>query len=111
MNLKKIKEILNHPDRGDKEKEILIFYELARDEKAIPRLLDILNIERQLKSECLKDMNLELSRAHIYIDEHCIDDKKEKQITRPFILDGISKFYIKYQGMVTHVFNRFVKNV
>jgi hypothetical protein len=64
--------------------------------------------ERTNKKELITDMNLELSRAHIYIDMRP-ETKVEGQdcFNKGFVLDEIAKFYLRYKGSITHCFNRF----
>ncbi len=105
MDLETIKKIVNS-DSPSKSKELQILYVLAADKNAIPTILDILNAERKSNNEMITDLNLNLSRTHIFVDEY-VDKVKEKQFTRAFILDKISEFYIKYKGRISHCFNRF----
>ncbi len=114
MDFKKLEQALNAPvEDAIKRKRVIAV--LAEDKNAIPDLLDLLAQERQNNKDLITDMNSELSRAHIFIDElnPALLGKKEKltnlgeQVTKPFIMDEIAKFYIKYKGMVTHCYNRF----
>jgi hypothetical protein len=82
------------------EKNIIIPM-LSNNENIITSLLLLLESERKTKKELILDMNVELSRAHI-----CLEDKKLKG-TIPFALSEIEKFYIKWKGKITHCFNRF----
>lgn len=108
MNVKEIKEIVNLNNVSDDIKESLIIKTLASDEKIIPLIMDILNTEREQNKDLLTDMNLELSRAHIYIDERPESKVEGKDpFNKGFILDKISEFYIKYKENITHCFNRF----
>ncbi len=110
-------------------KEHLIIQSLAKDEKLIPTLMKILEQERRDKKELMADMNLELSRAHIFIDEewptkgvvggdtnhgHNTKPLGKKKAEKPqtgfhrgFVLDKIAEFYTKYKGRIGHCFNRF----
>jgi len=107
MDLQKLKEIINS-DIPDKAKESFIIELLANDEKVIPTLMLILESERKTSKDLTMDMNLELSRAHIYIDSRPeIKSESKESFNKGFILDEIAKFYIKYKGIITHCFNRF----
>ncbi len=107
MNLKEIKEVINS-SIPDKQKKECIIGILAKDEKLIPTLMIFLSVERQNKAELIDDMNLELSRAHIYIDERPpIKNESKAAFNKNFVIDKISEFYIKYKSVVTHCFNRF----
>lgn len=105
MDLKTIKDIVNG-NFDDHVTERFILNELSKDEDVIPKMLDILKMERETKKEVLTDINLELSRAHLYIEMAEIK-KESKQFTKSFVLDEIAAFYVKYKGHVTHCFNRF----
>ncbi len=105
MRLDLIKEALSY-DIPDEAKEMLILRALAKDENVIPKVLKILEIEREEKATLTKEMNVELSRAHVYIDQHEIKHKIGGA-DKGFIIDKISKFYIKYKGVISHSFNRF----
>jgi F0F1-type ATP synthase delta subunit len=115
MDIKKIKSVIDNETHSDEQKESLIINILAKDKSAIPVVMKILEAERENNIELISDMNLELSRAHIFIDElnPALLPKKEKQtnlgeqFTKNFIIDKISEFYIKYKGALTHCFNRF----
>lgn len=107
MNIQSIKEIVNS-NISDDMKEDLIISVLASDESVIPTMLKILQEERNKKKELIIDMNLELSRAHIYIYDRPETKTEAKQaFNKSFIMDEIAKFYIKYKGVITHCFNRF----
>ena len=107
MDIKSLKEIVNS-DLPDNYKEIQIINLLANDEKIIPEIMKILEQERKNKKELITDMNLELSRAHIYIDMRDENKKEGKEsFNKNFVIDEIAKFYIKYKGMISHCFNRF----
>ena len=109
MNLKKIKEIVDNSAYTPSLKENLIIKELSKDEDVMPKLMKILASERKEKRQTIIDMNLELSRAHIYIDGLDFKNikKEDKRFTKEFVLDKISEFYIEYKGIVSHCFNRF----
>jgi len=105
MDIKSLKEIVNS-EAPDKEAQIIKL--LASDENALPIMLEILQEERQAKEELITDMNLQLSRAHIYIEERVENETESKgSFNKEFITDEIAKFYFKYKSLVTHCFNRF----
>lgn len=108
MDIKKIKEIVSQNLLPDDVKRSLIISVIADDKDAIGDVLQILNHERNTNKELIGDLNLELSRAHIYIDQRPESVKEAKDcFNKGFILDEISKFYIKYKGRISHCFNRF----
>ena len=107
MNIKALKAIINS-EFPDTIKEAEIISILADDEKVIPQLMKLLEEERRSKKILIRDMNLELSRAHVYIDELPEAKSKGNQtLNKNFVIDKISEFYVKYKSMVTHCFNRF----
>lgn len=110
MKLDKLKQILDS-EVNDELKELLVLQFLSKQETIIPDLLKILEIERISKKELISDMNLELSRAHIYIDlnEEKVDKKNKNTFTKSFVIDKIAQFYFKYSETVNHCFNRFNK--
>lgn len=109
MNLKRIQDILSSPYDND-AKEYYILKEIAKDENAIPMVLELLNQEREVKKELIQDMNVELSRAELLIDNPKIGVPKTKgQTFREFVLEEIKKFYEKYQGYVGHCFKDYNK--
>lgn len=69
MNLKKLKEILDYGMISDEQKEDLIIECLASDEDVIPFIMAILDRERSIKKETIRDMNELLSRAETAISE------------------------------------------
>lgn len=107
MDLDGIKEIIN----GNLPEEIKvsqIINLIAEDENVIPTIMLMLASERKTNKNLLMDMNLELSRAHIYIDMKPEGKREAKDnFNKAFILDEITKFYIKYKGKIVHCFNRF----
>lgn len=108
MNLENIKEIVNSSGLSTESKKSLIFRDIAKDKKAIPSILQILNSERGMKDDLITDMNLELSRAHCFIEgiEEPLQDST-KRFNKTFVISAIESFYVKYKNMVTHCFNRF----
>lgn len=107
MDIDKIKEIVNS-DSSVLLKESQLIEHLSSDKNCIPTLLRILERERSNNKELITDMNLELSRAHIYIDMRAESKSENKEsFNKGFVLDEIAKFYFKYKQVVTHCFNRF----
>lgn len=112
MNIDKIKTIVNDPLLSDMEKESKIISVISQDDNAIPTLLAILSAERNFKKQLLLDMNLELSRADVHIQNPTLaarDAKKDEQKlaqAREFVLNHITAFYVKYKGHISHCFNK-----
>jgi hypothetical protein len=97
MDLEKIKEILACEFFDKKTQTDLILSVIAKDEKAIPMIMEILNYERTQKSELLKDINVLLSLAHTGLE----DTKINKD---GFIQQKILEFYIKNKKIIGHCF-------
>lgn len=107
MDIKKIKKIVESM-YSDEDKRYLILRDIALDKNAIPDILNILDAERKTKQELILDMNMELSRAHIYIEDIKEPARVEKSsFNKKFVVDSIAAFYVKYKGIVGHCFNRF----
>ena len=107
MNLDIIKDICNSHFPKDIMR-INILKVIANDKDAIKDILKIIDIKHKQDNELIKDMNLELSRAHIYIDGRPESKIESKQgFTKAFVIDKISEFYIKYKNRISHCFNRF----
>lgn len=100
MNLEKLKQILNSNMRED-FKEILFFEQLSKEEDIIPKILQILQVERARNKEIIFDMNHELSRAFNYVHEAAFD-KKKKGFNKEFLLGEIKNFYRKYKSSISH---------
>lgn len=111
MNIKALKVIINS-DLPDNFKEAQVMNILANDEKVIPKIMDILEQERRSKKELIQDLNLELSRAHCYIED-VVETKKQAKnnFNKKFVIGEIKKFYIKYKSIVTHCFNGFKNQI
>lgn len=107
MNLKQLKEIINSPIPSN-VMESLIIASLAKDKNVMKDILALIEEERNTNNELISEFNLQLSRAHIHID--CRPESKsesKESANKSFIMDEIAKFYIKYKGVVTHLYNRF----
>ena len=113
MDIKAITEIVNDKFTDDKTKAAQIIIVLAKNENVLSDVMEILKEERVLKRELLTDMNMELSRAHIFIDSFMPPipklkkEAEEKGFSKSFVLDKIAEFYIKHKGIIRHCFNRF----
>lgn len=66
MNLEKIKEIVN---AGNINWEFMLLYEISKDEKAIPSIMQILDAERRDNKELIQDLNAMLSKAHLGLEK------------------------------------------
>ena len=120
MDLEKIREIVNRESLPEEAKEFLIIQVLATDKKVIPLIMKVLDEERSQNHELICDMNLELSRADVHIENPTLgcgeiksstkDKSKIEEIKRAqakeFVLNHITAFYVKYKGKITHCFNK-----
>lgn len=103
MNLEKIKEILDYQIPND-HKESLILSTIADDPKAIPTILEILQIERDRNKELLLDTNLELSRAVIVLNDENLKWTKKIIAEPSWIVEQIKKHYKKWKGYIRPCF-------
>ena len=78
---------------------------LADDKTMIPNLLSMLEIERKENSELIADINLQLSRTHIYVEKYSKEKRKGQQVSRDFMLEKVGEFYGKYAGKIRHCFD------
>ena len=107
MDIEAIKQIVN-TDLPEEIKHRMIISVLSEDKMIIPIILDILNDERNKNEELVKELNVNLSRSHIYIGMTMEDKKASKnRFNKKFVMEEIEKFYKKYKGMISHCFNKF----
>lgn len=101
MNIKEIKSIVDIKDLDDNTKSELILHVIAKDKKAIPTILSIIEIERKMNNELIGDSNAELSRALITLQDPNIGKKKPKPIVElDFVVNEIKKHYLKWEDTV-----------
>lgn len=102
MNIEKIKEIVNDNTQSNDYKKLLIVEVLAEDKSIIPMILSVLESERKQSFELISDMNLELSRCHLLVE-----NPKTGKINnlKQFTLDKVKEFYLKYKDRIRHSFN------
>jgi ribosomal protein L18 len=103
MNIQKIKEVVNDKLIVENAKRHLILQIIAEDKDAHKTLLEILDIQNKQKQELIEDLNLEVSRLHIFM----LDPKLLKQSTKKFALQNVEDLYVKYKGIIKHCFNKF----
>lgn len=99
MNVKKIKEVVNL-DISDEQKERYILAIIANDKKAIPTILNILNIEREEREELILDCNAELSRALIVLKDNNLKYNKKIIADPKWVAGEIIKYYQKWKDYV-----------
>ena len=111
MNIQELKTAINS-DLPDDFKEQQIIQILAKDKNVMPTVLKILSAEREYQKEILDEINLNLSRTHIFIEAYTPDLQKLKKVesvgfTKQFVLDKVEEFYTNYPS-IRHLFNRFL---
>lgn len=113
MNIEKITSVIINPHYDDKQKESKIIDVLAEDPDCIEMVLRIIAGERRMKDELITDMNLELSRADVHIQEPLLasgipkgKDAEKRIHAKEFVLNHITAFYVKHKGQITHCFNK-----
>lgn len=98
MNLKEIKEVIES-GLPQEYQESQILKIISKDQNAFNTIIRLLQYERDRNKSLIEDMNLELSRADV-----CIDEKFALIVDKSFVLDEIGKFYNKYKGIIGHCF-------
>ena len=106
MNLKTLKQILELELPEDTIKE-MVLQELASYENTIPNILKIIDTERKNKKELIFALNLNLSRAHIYLESDQRKEPRSSPMEKSFLMNEIQKFY--EENNISHCFNRFNK--
>lgn len=99
MNVKKIKEVVNL-EISDEKKERLILSIIADDKKAIPTILNILNVEREKREELILDSNAELSRALVVLKDDNLKYNKKIIADPKWVAGEIIKHYQKWKDYV-----------
>lgn len=110
MNLDKIREILDNPMLTPNEARLNILRVMSEDQAAIYDIMQMLQSERDSNRNLIRDMNLELSRTHVYIEDFenkPQTGKYKSKFTREFVLENVESFYTKYQHKVRNLFNYF----
>jgi len=107
MDIQELKQIIDS-DIPISVKENLIIDSLAKDETVVTTIVKVLSKERETNKELITDMNLELSRAHVYIDMRPeLKPESKENFNKNFVMDKIAKFYVNYKSLISHCFNRF----
>ena len=99
MNIDQIRRIVNTPDMPEDLARAEIIKALAGDKGAILAVLKLVNARVEADRELIAEMNLMLSKAHIGLEQKALN-------RGGFIQQEIKDFYEKWQGRVTHCFNR-----
>ncbi len=99
MDLQSISKVLESENLDSRQKEDLILSIIAKDKKAIPMVMDMLDYERSQKEELINDLNLNLGRADCFLE----DNIPEKD----FVIKEIKGLYEKWRGVIIHLFNKY----
>jgi hypothetical protein len=99
MNIEQIIQIVNS-DAKEEIKEHLIIRTLALDKKVIPNILKILDEERDNKTKLIADLNVEVSRYNIHINNNVL--LKENRV---FLNKRTKELYEKWKGFISPLFN------
>ena len=105
MDLKAIRLALDSSIEDDLKERIILSI-IGKDEKAIPFVMEMLSNEREDNRELKYAMNLELSRAHIYIENPDAINGKNKEEKKAFVIREIDKFYTQFRDRIHHCFNK-----
>lgn len=99
MNIDKIKEIVNSV--GDKEqKSSAIIKALSEDSNVLFTLITLLATERNINKQMVSDLNLEVSRYHIHINNK---DLLKKNLQ--FLNTETKSLYTKWKDYIRPPFN------
>lgn len=93
MKLERIKSIVND---GYENWQQLLLEEVAKDRHAIQHVLTMLAAEREETSQLTTDLNAQLSRAHVALENPAINKDG-------FVQKEIRKFY--KEGRISHCYN------
>lgn len=100
MDVDKIKLVVNNPILSKDQQEQLIINILSEDKDILPTLLSILHVERQQQKEIIVDLNAEVSRYHIHIN-----DPKLLKKNREFLNEQTGMIYKKWKAFIRPCFN------
>lgn len=103
MNIKKIKDVVNM-DIPDDIKENYILSVLADDDDVIPKILKILEYERERNKELISDFNVELSRAMVVLNDNSLKYGKDVIAEPKWVVGEIKKHFIKWKDYVSSGF-------
>ena len=96
MDLNKIKQIVDSKNSDfTKESQLLVLF--ANSEDFLPRLLEIIQYERDKNKELIGELNFQLSRADLGLEKPILNENS-------FINKEISNFYDRYEDFVGHCF-------
>lgn len=99
MDLEKIKQIIEY-DIPQEQKESMILQVIGKDESVLIYMLGMLSHERQSKKELIQDLNLEVSRYHIHIN-----DKSLLKKNLNFLNKETKSLYERWKCYVKPLFN------
>ena len=96
MDIKKITEVVNM-EIPDDIKENYILSVLADDVEVIPKILKILEYERERNKELITDFNVELSRAMVVLNDNSLKYNKDVIAEPKWVVGEIKKDLIKWK--------------
>lgn len=99
MNIDEIAKIANS-DISLSTKEYRILSVIAKDEKAIHLILQMLNSEREKQRELILDSNVELSRALVTLKDKNLKYNTKIIANPPWVVEQIIKHYIKWRDEI-----------
>lgn len=99
MDIKKLKGIINLPLPEDKIEEYIISF-IAEDKEVIPNILRILGSERAEKNNLISDMNTELSRALVLLQDKNIKYGKKVIVNPNWVIEQIINHYKKWKDYI-----------
>ena len=102
MNLKSIKEVVNSESLSDAQKINSILQIFSEDKDFLPKVLKVIQIERDFNKELITECNFQLSRADIGLEKPMLNEDN-------FINNEIKSFYMNYKGFVGHCFKDYDK--
>lgn len=104
MNLKNIQNALSAP-LSDDIKERLILIEISKDKNAIPKILEMLDNEREETSELVDDLNLEVSRLDMMFKEPKLGGNTKLERNN-FRESNVNNLYQKWSHRIGHLFKK-----
>lgn len=105
MNLNKIREVLSS---GMPEENIrmAIIQIIADDKEAISDVLKILSFEREIKDKIISELNLNLGRADLCIENSSWFDGNKKGTGKEFVRGEISAVYEEFNQYIRNPFRK-----
>lgn len=100
MDIRKLSEVINNPFLEDNIKEKMIINVLSEDPNVLLTLLGLISSERKYNKEIISDLNLEVSRYQVHIN-----DKSLLKKNLSFLNEETKKLYDKWKDFISPLFN------